>query len=374
MVVRGHERKVQPLGAAAGLNADLVLEGGGVKGIGLVGAYLTLVEHGYRIQRVAGTSAGAIVGALIAADMPPDLMLKTMREVDYGAFQDEGFLDHFGAIGKGLSVQFEKGIYEGDYLSTWLDDLLSELGKATFGDLRIDDPGSALPPEQSYRLVVHTSDISCGRLVRLPWDYPLYGLDPDKQRVADAVRASMSIPFFYEPVRFKGRRSDGSEIDSYLVDGGMLSNFPITVFDRSDGKAPRWPTFGVKLSARPTSPVEERFCIGGALGLAKAMVGTMMRFHDQMHIDDPAVLARTMFVDTLGVKATDFDIDDETQVLLYENGRSATAKFLHGGGSSPAWDFAEYIQRFRAAEGSKREVADNSATDHTGVAVLGNAH
>jgi NTE family protein len=322
-------------------HADLVLEGGGVKGIGLVGSYLTLAENGYQVHRVAGTSAGAIVGALIAADMPPDLMLKTMREVDYGEFQDKGFLDHLLHVGKGLSVLFEKGIYEGDYLRNWLNDLLTERGRATFGDLRIDDPGGTLPPEKSYRLVVNVSDISCGRLIQLPWDYHLYGRDPDKESVADAVRASMSIPFFYEPVRFKGRRSDGSAIDSYLVDGGMLSNFPIELFDREDEQLPRWPTFGIKLSARPSRPMEPAFHIDGVLDFARAIIGTMSRFHDQMHIDDPAVLARTMFVDTLDVKATDFDIDEATQDTLYENGRTAATKFLH------AWDFDRYVETFR---------------------------
>ena len=332
------------------LRADLVLEGGGVKGIGLVGAYVTLVEAGYQVHRVAGTSAGAIVGALIAADMPPDLMVKTMREVDYGQFQDKGFLDHLGKVGKGLSVLFEKGIYEGEFLRTWLDGLLVDLGKATFGDLRIDDPGGSLPPERAYRLVIHTSDVSCGRLVRLPWDYPLYGLEPDKQRVADAVRASMSIPLFYEPVHFNGKRRDGTKINSYLVDGGMLSNFPIEVFDRPVGQTPRWPTFGIKLSARPVREMEETFRIDGVLDLAKAMVGTMTRFHDQMHIDDPAVLARTIFVDTLGVKSTDFDLDEATQDDLYENGRTAASKFLHGDGADhEAWDFDHYIKRFRLA-------------------------
>src|SRR5438876_7277149 len=48
-------------------SADLVLEGGGVKGIGLAGAVLALDEAGYRFQRVAGTSAGAIAAAIIAA-------------------------------------------------------------------------------------------------------------------------------------------------------------------------------------------------------------------------------------------------------------------------------------------------------------------
>ena len=61
----------------------------------------------------------------------------------------------------------------------------------------------------------------------------------------------MSIPFFYEPVRFTGRDAEGKQAVSYMVDGGMLSNFPVDVFDRTDGKAPRWPTFGIKLSARP---------------------------------------------------------------------------------------------------------------------------
>ena len=46
---------------------DLVCEGGGVKGIGLAGAYSVLEEHGYRPNNVAGTSAGAITAALIAA-------------------------------------------------------------------------------------------------------------------------------------------------------------------------------------------------------------------------------------------------------------------------------------------------------------------
>jgi NTE family protein len=323
-------------------NADLVLEGGGVKGIGLVGAYTTLVHAGYRMHRIAGTSAGAIVGSLIAADMPPDLIEKTMKELDYAAFEDESFLDRLGRIGKGASVFLEKGIYEGDYLRSWLDELLTGLGKATFGDLKTTDPdGVNLPKEQSYRLVVLASDVSRGKLVRFPWDYPLYGLDPDTQRVADAVRASMSIPIFYEPVELEFEMADGQEATSYLVDGGMLSNFPIEIFDRADGNPPRWPTFGLKLSSHPHAPTEERFQVHGTISLAKAMIGTMMNFYDQMHIDDPAALARTIFIDTLDVKATDFDIDESTQLQLFENGRSATAGFLNG------WDFDRYVATYR---------------------------
>jgi NTE family protein len=186
-----------------------------------------------------------------------------------------------------------------------------------------------------------TSDISRGRLVRLPWDYHLYGLAPDKQLVADAVRASMSIPFFYEPVRFEAHDGQGQTSVSYMVDGGMLSNFPVNVFDRKDSRPPRWPTFGIKLSARADTAQAQKFQIHDTLSLAKAMVGTMTNFHDQIHIDDESVLARTIFVDTVGVRATDFDLDEATQHTLFDNGREAAAKFL------ATWDFDEYVTAYR---------------------------
>ena len=84
--------------------------------------------------------------------------------------------------------------------------------------------------------------MTTGQLVRLPWDYRrVYGLDPDEQSVADAVRASMSIPFFFRPVTL----TSAAGRTSTLVDGGLLSNFPIDSLDRRDGKTPRWPSFGV---------------------------------------------------------------------------------------------------------------------------------
>ena len=63
-------------------------------------------------------------------------------------------------------------------------------------------------------------------------DYRRVGLDPDEQPVADAVRASMSIPFFFRPVSLRAT----SGLTSTLVDGGLLSNFPIDSLDRTDGE------------------------------------------------------------------------------------------------------------------------------------------
>jgi NTE family protein len=157
--------------------------------------------------------------------------------------------------------------------------------------------------------------------VRLPWDYAQYGRTADDERVVDAVRASMSIPFFFRPVDV-----DTGNGTVTWVDGGLLSNFPITVFDRTDGKPPRWPTWGIKLSGKP--PVTRDRPLRTALGVAINCLETLTADWNRYRLDAEGVNRRTIFVDTTGVAATDFDIDDETRQELFENGQVAARKFL----------------------------------------------
>jgi NTE family protein len=314
--------------------ADLVLEGGGVKGIALVGAVSVLEEHGYEFNRIAGTSAGSVVGALLAAGMPAAEMVELMRSMDYRRFQDEGPEDRFPG-GRMYSLLTQQGIYEGAYAKQWLAALLEPLGVRTFRDLRHGD--AALPPEQRYKLVVTASDVTTGRLRRLPWDYPALGYDPDDVPVVDAVRASTSVPFFFEPVKL---RNPTTLEEIWMVDGGLLSNFPVEIFDPDHGNPPRWPTFGIKLSARRGSQaVQSR--VDSTWSLARSILATMHSFYDQMHVDDPSVLARTIFIDTMGVKATDFGLEREMADRLFENGRNAAETFLR------TWDFDAYVEQFR---------------------------
>jgi len=160
---------------------DLVLEGGGVKGIGLVGAISVLEEHGMTFARVAGASAGAIVGSLVAAGMCGSDLQALMTSLDYTRFRDDTKLDHLPVVGKGLSLWLDHGIYAGDYFHGWIRDQLSGLGVDTFHDLYQADPGSSLPANEQYKLVVMTSDVSRGRLLRLPWDY-----------ISDDIEAALS--------------------------------------------------------------------------------------------------------------------------------------------------------------------------------------
>lgn len=301
----------------------MVLEGGGVKGLGLVGAFSEIEAAGYKVRRVAGTSAGAIAGSFVASGMSASDLQTLMSSLDYTKFRDESLVDRLGVAGKATSLFFDKGIYEGNYFRDWLAEQLEKLGVRTFADLKItEDWADHLPPERRYKLVVVASDISGGRLARLPWDYKRYGLDPDEQLVADAVRASMSIPFFYEPVTLGGQ---------ILVDGGMLSNFPINLFDST----PDWPTFGLKLSAQPEANMVANE-IKSTFDFAKALLATMINAHDQMHIDEPSTAARTMFIETFKIKATDFDITAQEQHKLFESGRQAAQKFLGD------WDFKKW--------------------------------
>ncbi|MCA1781207.1 MAG: patatin-like phospholipase family protein [Dermatophilaceae bacterium] len=332
------------MGQSSLLAADLVLEGGGVLGIGHVGVISVLENAGYSFPRVAGTSAGSIVGALVAAGMPSSRITEIMSTVDYRRFADRSLLDWIPVGGPLLSLLKDDGVFEGDYLREWLGNLLvEECGVETFADLAIDDPNSSLPPERRYRLVITATDVTRGELRHFPWDYQrAYGLDPDRQLVVDAVRASMSIPFFYEPTTLTGSNSTSST----LVDGGVLSNFPIDIFDRTDGERPRWPTFGVKLL--PVLPMDAATVLPiaglfkhGPVALAANLAMTAIVGRDQAHLSKPWVKVRTMQVDTGGVNPVDFWLSRAQATTLFENGQAAATRFLAD------WDWQEYLATYR---------------------------
>lgn len=326
--------------------ADLVLSGGGVKGVGLVGAVVALMDSGYVPQRVSGTSAGSIVGAIVAAAAQSGQMSSAQvkdlaLQLDYRKFLDPGPVERVPLIGPSLALLRGSGIYRGDYAHDWVRSQLRSLGVSTFGDLALDDDD--LPEEQRYRLVVTVADVTTGQLVRLPWDYRrVYGLDPDEQPVADAVRASMSIPFFFRPVTLTGTTRT-----STLVDGGLLSNFPIDSLDRTDGRPPRWPTFGVTLLPNlpdgndDVIPALRALRPFGPPHLLEDVLTTVLVGRDQAYLNQPWVSARAIRVDSTAVGFLDFDIDDREVQALYAKGYAAAERFL------ASWNWPAYLRRFR---------------------------
>src|SRR5262245_10904605 len=118
--------------------ADLVFEGGGVKGIGLAGAYAALSERGSGPQCGAGPSAGAISAALVAAGYSSAELDEILLKLPFAEFKDSDWLDRAGTPGKLVSVIREKGIYEGKFFRDWIAGLLEEEGVTRFGHLSFE--------------------------------------------------------------------------------------------------------------------------------------------------------------------------------------------------------------------------------------------
>ena len=310
-----------------------------MKGIGLGGAVAVLLRAGYAFERVAGTSAGAIVGALVAAGITEPGLAAAIARLQYGRVPDRG-PPKIPLLSEGISLLHSGGAYEGDYIHRFVRDELDRLGVRTFGDLRRSDDGDDRNPaqERRYGLVVMATDVTNGRLLRLPWDYPAIGLDPDEQVVADAIRASISIPLYFDPVVVRNAAT-GEPIT--LVDGGVLSNYPIEIFDRTDLRPPRWPTFGVKIV--PGLPERDPELLPAIalpalppVKLLEQVVVTAIVGNDQTYLERPCVRRRTIAVDTSAVGVVEFDASAQQCAAVVANGTAAAERFLQ------TWDWDEF--------------------------------
>ncbi len=325
------------------LPADLVLEGGGVKGIALVGAAVELLRR-YRFERVAGSSAGALLAAFLAVGLDADGVLERASRLEYHRVPD-GWAP-VPVLAPAVGLLTRSGLHPGRYITEWVREELADLGVHTFGDLRRDDPGDdpALAPWQRYRLVVTATDVTRGRLLRLPWDYRDYGLDPDAQPVADAVRASLAIPYFFSPQTLRDPRTGRR---STLVDGGVLSNFPLETFDRTDAAAPRWPTFGAvvgdTLSEADVSVFGSRRLPLPPLRLLDSLVATSISGRDRTYLAQPCVRRRAFSIDTTGTGLTEFNVGAAERTRLVASGTAAARAFLAG------WSWKAYLRQCRDA-------------------------
>lgn len=302
------------------MKADAVFEGGGVRGIGHVGAIQVVEEQGYEWNNLAGTSAGSIIATLLASGYSGKELFSIMGELDYKKILGDTWLDNIPLLGKGLEVYLELGVYDSSYLEEFIDNLLAKKNIHTFADL----------PDDKLKIIA--SDITNGRMIVFPDDLDYYGVPKEKMSIAKAVRMSSSIPFFFKPIIW-----DTSKGKCYIVDGGLLSNYPVDIFDREDG-LPRWPTFGFRLSQEKiqTKPAE----FDGPIPFGIAIARTMFQAHDIRHVDEHSEV-RTIFIPTGTITSTKFSLTESDRKFLYESGYNAAQKFFD------IWDFEEYKVKYR---------------------------
>ncbi len=324
---------------------DLVLGGGGVRGLAHIGAAMSLEEHGFEVVRVAGASAGALMGAFLVAGVPATEAAARFEGLDLRAFALSDVLGRLStkrAIG-GIIDRFTADPV--DPLE-WIREVLEEGGIATFGDVRLTD--DEIPPELRYRLVVRCLDVVQRRVVRLPWDYDRYGLEPDEQSVAEAIRASMSIPFVYDPVPI-GELEAGS--GGLLVDGGLTSGFPVSIFDRTDDRPPRWPTFGIRLLAREPPRSE----LPDDAATVRMILEALLDASDLLEPLTACDERRTVRIDVSEVGALEVDLGDAEDVV--SRGRDAMDAFL------AEWDDDAYCAECRQADLTRRAAARPASSD-----------
>ena len=141
-------------------------------------------------------------------------------------------------------------------------------------------------------------------------------------RVAEAVRASMSIPLFFEAWTFSNNNPD----DHIYVDGGMIYNYPLTIFDQNDESNPN--TLGLFLTnLGPDKPVgnlrQSQFT-----RYVECLVETMLDAQVINFEHDPDEEKRSIIIDNLGISPTNFKLSDDQKTALFNSGKKYTSEYL----------------------------------------------
>lgn len=165
------------------------------------------------------------------------------------------------------------------------------------------------------------SDITNGRFIVLPDDLPRYGIEKKSFSIAKAVRMSASLPYFFEPVKINNKRGE----EALIVDGGVLSNFPIWLFMRQEESKRERPILGLRLSPEYDQISPRK--INNGLTFLHSMFKTMRTAHDQRYITK--IHAKNIiFIPVKEITTTDFTMSEKEKQQLINLGKSTTEVFL----------------------------------------------
>ena len=321
---------------------NLVFQGGGVKAYVYHGALRVLDEYDIlpQIERVAGTSAGALQATVLSFRLGIEETIDLYKTVDHAKIRSQRNADddegRAGILASGLKqVQGDLesvnrflrryGYYSNSYVKTWLDEAIAAQcdgnGRATFAEFR----------DRGFRdLYTVAANLTQQRL-------EVFAADTTPEvAVADAVLMSGSVPFFFEAVRFDGERLGRGD---YYMDGGVLSNYPLTIFDdprfeeasRHFVAGVNWETLGCQMFT-PEDRSRRGSEITNIVGYAASVVeslGNMQNVAVEMRTVDSW---RSISISNCGVSSLDFDIQptdsDPRYVELVRSGEQATREYL----------------------------------------------
>ena len=358
---------------------ELVQEGGGVLGVALIGYTYVLEQMGIRFFSLAGTSAGSINAMLLAGQgyvskPKSDRVIEVLANTNLYDFVDgdsdsKDFIKalvekakRVKLIWKGWQVLDEifddLGLNPGDAFLDWLTKFLNSNGITTLADLK--NNFMKLPPDLMIRpgiaktldglkprIAIITADLTTETKVEFPAMANLYWANPEIENPALYVRASMSIPYFFSPLRIPNI-PQGPEVqqnwedtvsfmgippqEAVFVDGGILSNFPIDVFHKWNS-VPRMPTFGIRLG----DDRNKANVITNPTNLFGAMFNSLRHLHDYDFIlKNPDFRLLIEKIDIGDHDWLNFGITDEAKLDLFKRGAQAAERFLR------TFDWANY--------------------------------
>lgn len=285
-----------------------MFSGGGIKAFAYIGTLQGIEASQLKLKRVAGTSAGAIIAALVTANYSTKEIHSIMTDLKLEQLLDPPRLSEHVPFLKWIFLYRKMGIYKGDKLEAWMRRLLHERGIDTFGDIK------------KGHLKIIISDISLGKLVVIPDDLKrIYGINPELFSVATAIRMSASFPYFFMPKKLASKPYGYS----YIVDGGILSNFPMWVFQK--GNRSQRPVLGVTLSdsIENIEPMNIKY----APDMLKGLFVAMMRAHDARYISKK-MQHDVIFIPVKKVRTMDFSVTTSEKNQLIDLGRDITTSFL----------------------------------------------
>lgn len=319
------------------LYRNLVFKGGGVRGIAYMGALEVLNDYRIveNIERVAGTSAGAIAAALMSfrlsiSDTKALFNTLDLSKIPQSTTKKRRFkLPGFAEEESYRRFLTKYGWYSSEYFYEWLKSVIADQcagdGMATFADFQ----------KRGFRdLYIVAANISRQR----PEIFSI--THTPHVAVADAVRMSMSIPIFFEALRFDGKSfGDGD----YYVDGGLFDNFPVHIFDNPDFSGRswsfrdgiNWETLGLFLYPEEyLHPSEPEIPENVWEYLMLALRNLYQSYELTYYATSTADQHRTIEISDCGIDTTDFDIsiEGEKYNLLYESGREAVQHFFSAAG------------------------------------------
>lgn len=319
---------------------NLALEGGGVRGLAYAGVFSILEKKGVlqQIDKVAGTSAGAIAGLLVSVGYTAKEIDSIMQDLPVQEFND----GRGGLIGKYKRVKHDFGIYEGKKFDRWLQQLVkNKTGKSslTFAELH-----------QLHLKNNLYKDLYCTgtNLSRQQLEIFSYEHTP-QMPIALAVRISGTVPLYFEPVALDNnkqliQKGDTSSYINYYVDGGMLCNYPISMFDTCiDNKNPLLcnnvkfnpRTIGIKLerpeqidSLQKNNVTIPPFSVNNFNQYLAAFTNLMMETLNRKYPNLENEAGRTIYVSYGTIHSKIRKMKNEEKQMLFDNGVKAASAFL----------------------------------------------